>query len=138
MNISKSSWHYRLLKALDWLAWPKDTLCKYFWKVVVACVFVPSLALLVSWLALLPFWGIFYNAPFPLRLFIATIEIIGLGILLGVMVSNRWDREIRAGTRKARPEEEYVYKSPSLLRQWLTAKHRKVCPIITFVEDDKS
>ncbi len=135
MNISKSSWHYRVLDKLDMLsAWHDETLCLYFWKVVVVVVFAPLIIGGVTWLVTVPFWWSFFSISLAIAILIGVIEIAGLSIWLKILVSTRHEAEIEAGTRVApRPKP---YKPPSLLRLWLKARHEQICPIIEFTDHD--
>ena len=132
MNINKSSWHYRLLDRLDMINWRGENLCPYFWKVVIATVLLPAIALALLWTVTLPLWGLFFGAPLVLIVVVGLADIAGLIWLLVVLVSERQDEEIRVGSREAPVN---LYKAPSLFRLWLRARHRQVCPLIDFVED---
>lgn len=135
MNISKSSWHYRLLNALDFIKWRNQSLCGYFWKVVGTITIGPFMASSLLWIATMPLWWIFTDAPlFPLVFVIGGLEIFALSYVLAMLVVDRHDEEIIAGTR-----ERPVYqppREPSLFAAWLKAKHRKVCPLIDFVAEE--
>ncbi len=133
MNISKTSWHYRLLNKLDMITqW--ETLCKYFWKVVFASIAVPLVVLGGTWILTLPFWWMFVpEIPTPLVIFIGSVEIVFLIIALIGLINKRFDEEIEAGTR---PRPLYKEpKPPNLFKQWLKAKHDTVCPVIDFVDE---
>ncbi len=133
MNVSKSSWHYRLLDKMDLLAWQHETLCKYFWKVMFTAVLLPLVALGVSFVGTIPLWWSFVEGDLVyLAAFIGAIEVVILTCWLGSTVAERWEREIAEGTRE-KPVK--VYKPKSLFSQWLKAKHEQVCPIIDFVDE---
>lgn len=137
MNISKSSWHYRLLRVLGMLnAYSNESLCPYFWKVVLAALFAPAAALGILWLGTLPLWWSFMTPDLvvPASL-VALAEVIALSSILIILVRDRHEEEILAGTREAPVVVLPVHKEPSLFRLWLKAKHRKVCPMIDFVND---
>ena len=65
MNISKSSWHYRLIRWLN--RWPEDNLCPYVRQIIYACLTVlgSGLALAALGVAVLivlsyPVWQFFF------------------------------------------------------------------------------
>jgi len=131
MNISKESWHYRLLKGIDLLKSPiygAESLCPYFWKVVFAAVVLPVIALAVAWIGTMPlWWWLLPDMPLGLVIFIGLSEIAALLFILKTLVELRHMDEVTAGTREAPEVKE------SLLKAWLKAKHRQVCPLIDFV-----
>lgn len=133
MNVSKTSWHYRLLNQLDLISrWRQETLCKYFWKVVFACTFVPIGAIGVIWLGTIPLWWSLTDAPLSVAIIIGTFEIVGLLLVLRILVIERHTEEILDGTR---PAPKVVPPTPpSLFAEWLRARHRQVCPFIDFVD----
>lgn len=138
MNISKSTWHYRVLNKLEMLSY-HETLCKYFWKMVIALVGLPFIAILVTTIMLVPlYWTFVVNyipAALPIAILVGGFEIIILGKWLQEIVVDRHTEEIRAGTREKSVLREP--KPPSIFRLWLRAKHEQVCPLIIFVEDDE-
>ena len=130
MNIKETSWHYRILNYLDMLKNPRigrESLCPYFWKVAFCVTVLPLTVLASIWVLTMPFWWMFFDAPLPIVILIASGEIVALLYILKTLVSIRHEDEIAKGTR------EPVNEEPSLLRAWLSAKHRKVCPLIDFV-----
>lgn len=140
MNISKSSWHYRLLSRMRLLRdsyYGPENLCPYCWKVLFAVFVVPIVVVLVAFVATIPlwWWASNNNHLFPLAIIVAIIEVGVLIYYLAVAVGTRHEREIMTGTRE-RPVNKY--KPPSLLRVWLKARHEQVCPIIDFVAEEAS
>jgi len=120
MNISKKSWHYRILNFLDFIG-SHESLCKYFWKVVVVLVIAPPLALI-------------FLLVIAVAILVGSIEIFILALALTSIIQDRYRDERWAGTRPYPTETPYVRKEPSLFRAWITAQHRKVCPLIDFVD----
>ena len=136
MNINKSSWHYRLVKVLGMLnVYTKESLCPYFWKVVLAALFAPFAIVAMLWLGTLPLWWSFFGAPVVVAALIGAGEVGILFVTLISIVRDRHDEEILAGTREAPVRVISAPKQPSLFRLWLKAKHRQVCPLIDFVDD---
>ena len=136
MNISKSTWHYRLLSKMDMLNnYGTESLCPYFWKMVFATIIAPVILLGLLFLTTIPLWWSFSGVPVSLAIIIGVAEIVGLFSLLVALVRDRYEEEIRAGTRQEPVVRVYTSKPPSLFRLWLKAKHRQVCPLIDFVDD---
>lgn len=137
MNISKTSWHYRILNKLGMLnTYKVESLCPYFWKVVLVSLFGPFALVAVLWLGTLPLWWSFVDRPpFVLAIIVGSIEVVVLSFALDSIVRDRHEKEIQAGTRSAPIQVIGAPKEPSLFRLWLKAKHRKVCPLIDFVND---
>ena len=129
MQISRDSWHYRLI---DWCTFNHPhNLCAYFWKTVLAVVSAPVFILACAGLAvtgvifvLAPLWWTFIPDAFFLAIIVGTAEVVFLSWLLGKSIFVRREEELRSGERYAT--------EPTLLIQWLRAKHRKVCPLLKF------
>jgi len=131
MNISKTSWHYRVLGHFDLLKSPiygPDSLCPYFWKVVFATTILPLMALLLVMFFALPFWWWLTATPLGIAVFVGIIDIGFLIYILKALVELRHLDEISEGTREAPEVKE------SLLKAWLKAKHRKMCPFLYVVD----
>lgn len=124
MKVSKKSWHYRVLNKLDLLAhFGNETLCKYFWKVVLAVIGLPFIVLVGCVFLTSPVWyWIFVTTYelFPLVVLAAAFDIV---ILVGLC------RDYLRGQGKLPAKK---IKPQSITSQWLHAKHRKVCPFIDF------
>jgi len=135
MNISKKSWHYRILNFLDFIG-SHESLCKYFWKVVVVLVIAPPLALIFLLVVTIPLHWSFDPNPgaIAVAILVGSIEIFILALALTSIIQDRYRDERWAGTRPYPTETPYVRKEPSLFRAWITAQHRKVCPLIDFVD----
>lgn len=133
MKISKKSWHYRLI---DFAGWDHPrSLCAYFWFVVFAPIkiLVFALAALLAVVVCVgPFAQLVIDAPFVWVLFGGTLDVALLTALLIHLVMERryqarHERIMRGENIWARKERK-----PSLLREWLRAKHEKVCPMLEF------
>ena len=127
MKVSTDSWHYRLIDVFGFNH--PDNLCAYFWKAVGSALAIPLFTVFVLGgiaVALMPLWWWLAANPASLALviFIGTVEIIGLTAILRNVVQERHSEEIYAGNRE-RP-------TPSLFSEWLSAKHRKICPLLDF------
>jgi len=135
-KIRKNKWHYRLYK-FWWAIWDGDdpfiffevllrrknwrdysrsdreptSLCPYFWFVVLNTLFLP---LLLSLLMIV--------------LVVATICVSPF-FLLSEIKDRRRKRRIAQG--KVKPQKP---KQPSMLKTFIRAKKRKVCPLIEIVD----
>lgn len=133
MKVSRSSWHYKLYNFL-WNAWEKaggmgwvvdyvterrkprlhaqhypNSLCAYFWFVVLSLIGVPALFLSLTFVTLL-------CSPFLVL------------VLLTIYITDKRDERRKAnGTYNK-------YKEPGLLSQFVKAKKSKVCPVIELVD----
>jgi len=131
LTISTNSWHYRLLK---WLRYSRpDNLCAYFWKVVWALLSLPGagcLMLIGIILLSTPLWWWYTDwhpfTPIVMGLF----EIVILGKTLYEVVKARHRQEIYDGTRPRPVPKDYP--RVSLLKEWLRARHRNICPFLEF------
>ena len=127
MKISTDSWHYRLIDVLDFDH--PDNLCAYFWKVVGSALAIPLFTAFILGgivIVLMPLWWWLLAKPVALVavIVIGAGEIVGLTAMLREAVQERHSEEIRAGERE-RP-------TPSLFSEWISAKHRKICPLIDY------
>jgi len=140
MEISKHSWHYKLLDFLSMSA--PQTLCRYFWKVIFALLWFIGggvCLLFVGW----TFGYMMSHAVISLVFFFmgetggANPLLAGIGgglwlIVFYIFVSqyiNAKGIEIPRPLSRAR---ESV--GNSLLGQYLSAAHKKVCPFLDFVD----
>lgn len=129
LNISKSSWHYKMCAKFFTESDIPDNLCGYFWKVVLALflVFVIVIAILlfviipVGTLLSTPFTGILGN-----EIFWGRVQQVGLGVIFletlfagMVLVILGFDKIKNAGRK-------------SLVGEYWEAKKDKVCPMIKF------
>jgi len=120
MKIRTDSWHYRLYK-LTHDGFPPDTtnLCSYFWRTVVGVLVAVIMGAVI--LAVLALIGMVFT-KFTLYSFAA----LGIILLLIALFIVRDRRPNRA------PAE------PGLVRLYLKAKKDRVCPLITFVEEENA
>lgn len=135
MKISTQSWHYRLINLLDWS--PPASLCAYFWVVVAALLLVPMYAigaLLAAVFLSAPLWWTFADGAGPIAFIGAVADVALLTVLLFHLVTERrWrERHARIVSGEIDPYTRKPERKPSLLREWLRAKHEKVCPMLEF------
>jgi hypothetical protein len=120
MEIRKSAWHYKLFTTSfesGFSAATESNFCSYFWRVVggmlkILCVIVVALCLLL---------GIGYMI-FQFPLYCAGGAFAAIAVINAPRVVNL----VRGGASK----------EPGLLRAYLRARKDKICPLITFVDDD--
>lgn len=142
MNISKKSGHYKLLSYVlsDWNI--SKSLCGYFWQVVLmvmAFVLIPSCVLVIPVVIILDMFA--YDQS------IFTTALMGLGMIfwmlaIFVIIGATGDFLFTTGFpwvkdkwREVFPVDEYITnpaKEPSLVYEFIKAKHEKVCPLLNF------
>lgn len=122
MDISRNSWHFRVLQCFDF--YPR-TLCTYFWSLVFCLVVMPAVLLVFGVVIALPlYWWLL--PPNPDLFFVACV--IGFAeilILLGVLYTVVTDRRYVEGC---------AGHEPNIVTEYLAAKKQKVCPIIRYTE----
>ena len=132
MKVSKKSWHYRMLSYFPWEinSWRTYSLCKYFWLVVWTfffCLIVVPIGVVVM-LAAVAITLAILLAPI-LQFFIVTppgIAILG-GIVDGILLTLLW-----CEYRKRYVNSDMCSETASIVAQYVSAKHRKVCPLLDF------
>lgn len=153
MNISKSSWHYRLIRWLD--RWPKSNFCPYVRQIFYALVSVAGISFGISIVAL--FAAIILTYPIA-QFWYPNGVIGGIGFVAYIIIGAvsikiyREEQFYRQFTwwapwfhydflkplKDALPErKEKIYKPPGIFRQWIRATHDKACPVVTFNEEER-
>lgn len=150
MIINKNSWHYRLASSNNILDVPKN-LCPYvrvvLFKSIILLfgIFVSGFIFTVIGTGIVIKFGLsgilFWVSSFICGL-IAVVAIIGfvVGAVIGTMfIHEKWKE------RKNKKKLDIVnarisaglYPEPpkSLMREWLDAKHDKICPTLEFNND---
>ena len=153
MEISKDSWHYKLIKEWDNdLAWDLNhrptsvSFCKYFWCVLWCFPKILATLLVLVFLAACVFFGFMLFVVYPLNFFLiglfdivlledtGAFGIVGLSIIL-LAVSIIGIVETLMGNIKGVPaylkRTSVKEKKPSLLWEYIKAKKAKVCPLVT-------
>jgi len=138
MIINKKSWHFWLLKKLNF--YPAESLCAYFWQVMlaicltIATLFIGSLLALVAFMVcIIP---IFASVP-------PDIAILGMVVWLvfgavavlyfkEAQLNGRTDSILYKEIHILPKREDKPKKEPGLFRQYLKALHTKVCPMLEF------
>lgn len=140
MNVSTSSWHYRLIGGLGWTH--RKSLCLYFWQVIFAMLVAISLAVLipVSLLVVAVFVPAcvgkliysFFDIATPTSelVRITYFTLTGYGVFLVMLVVALFELWLRQKNKS-------VPKKPDgLLVSYIKTKKQKICPVINF-EDKK-
>ena len=114
MNVSKKSWHYRVLNYFDLLStYRQDSLCGYFWKVAFALFGIPLIGVVAIALVTMPLWWWLGEDLLSPAIAIALLEI---GALLTIWYHHRKDIRRAAGL----PARE-----PSIVLAWVDAKEAR-------------
>lgn len=119
MEINKGSWHYRVYRWWSGEENAKESLCGYFWKIVggafvgvfIGIIIILFLLSIVAGAVSLVYWALNSFETF-VRFGIVIIMMVGLVFL----IFKGWQTE--------------TFK---LVRAYISAKKRKVCPLITFI-----
>lgn len=159
MKIKRSSLHYKIVSQVGWGA--PDNLCPYMRKLTALLILmlflVPSalygmgevIAMLVMgktefrelWFhGYLTDWGGIGLMVHGVVSFITGV----VAWLVLIVAACVWTGEVIRETntaqriaRKFRHRGVVLVKDPGIFRQWLTAMHDKVCPILEFVDDEE-
>src|SRR3990167_132034 len=127
LTISDRSWHYRLWRfGRESDGQPKD-LCRYFWHILIVKLLLPGviLTLAVSGIVLLAL--LVWNNLATSAMIVAAI-VLGAAILAWIFyLAYRLDK--RSAAKKASRELEPP-REPGVVRSYLVARKRKVCPLI--------
>lgn len=146
MNISKSSWHYRLINRISDKPVP-TSLCPYVRKlllIILVNVFLVSLIVFFFTsigTSLVPFIGLTAGFWFWIASFfsggILVVGAIALGTAAVFGISylvNRY-KERKQEKKFAREAAGIPPKPKSLVTAWVEAKHDKFCPSLEFTND---
>lgn len=139
MRVSEQSWHLRYVrwlqsspdKAKNGAYMPRD-LCSYFWK-VVGSVAAPAIG--VPWLLFVVGWIIWqFIEDWKLALLILGGIVGGLTLLALIAIGGT----ALFGNRPPKPKKVKKpkhKKEPGLIRSYMSARKRRVCPLIEVVKD---
>ena len=162
MNISKKSGSYRCIDRLEpFLGTPRYSLCGYFWQAFSAInihIMVPVGLVLAPMVALLNVNVLVFNDPAGvfqvfcvLYIMLATLmggiiwlaiailsAVMGMGAIfwclgeLGKATISKYRQTIYRQVGEEYCSEE---PPPCIIVEYIKAKHKKVCPLITYTED---
>ena len=132
MQISRKSWHYRVIKILGFKH--PDNLCAYCWKTIWAIFFGACSLIMVAFVLGMPLWyWLGADIPFALAVFVGVLESCAVlaGIYWAIEYAGWWEKLGRLFPEYT-PKPPKLKKPPGLFRQWISAQHRKVCPLLDF------
>lgn len=152
MNINKNSWHYKLVKnTFNNSGRIPTSLCPYFWSVVFRVVVYGAMAFLAVFLAsnmlfepmvslgLSTVWA-YIASFFASILMSATAVGVGIGVVLGIAWVydhiSEWNSDRKYENAKKEIEDRKNGVQPSILSAFIKAKHRKICPMLNFVDKE--
>ena len=158
MRININSWHYKLMDVAN-VHQPKG-LCAYPWMLLWALVKESAILLwfgFLGWVAftgvILSLWHLFtltgirpeFMGPMVLPVMIVTMLtlfiIIATVVFLPIVGYQELSQRRRVkgwvAERDARENGTYVEPEPSIIMEYIKAKHSKVCPRITYVLGEK-
>ena len=132
MKISTDSWHYILMDRLDFNH--PGNLCAYFWmtvwSIILSSVGISSIGLFLG----APLWNwLFAGFPEPIFIIGTLLDVALVGfVIYGVVQYFELPQRVMRVLPKRKPKAPKVKKPPGLFRQWISAKHRKICPLLDF------
>lgn len=133
MKVSVNSWHYRLWnwgRDPQYNAKPRD-LCRYFWHIALVKILLPVAAAVVL-IALAVFLVVvMWQNPWDTLVFIGIVA--GTTTLFLAVLWHEKRQKARRAERLGLPPRE-----PGLVRQYVEARKRKVCPLIEVVDKEEN
>lgn len=132
LRISKRSLHYRLWKFAHPASEPKN-LCRYFWF----CVFAVVAPLVIVALVLFAIGALVYVVGTNLTVsgIVVSLVIIGIAAAFGLVKLIQWQgRNVVYGIATSVSSVRPKNREPGLIRSFLRAKKKKVCPMIEVVD----
>lgn len=138
MKINRNAWHMNLVRwATSDTSYQPRNLCRHFWVVVGSFAYLLSILMVCVALAALVI-VVLWHSPSIIRflaaqvagimVFLSLYILVSVGFLLGKLSAVIALHGSPAKNQSGQP------KHPGLLRSWLAAKKRKICPLIE-VED---
>lgn len=136
MKVNRNSWHYRLWR------WGRDDryshkrseprdLCRYFWHIAIVKMLLPLIgaSLIVAGIVAI----VIKAANDPLTVGLVILAILG-GLAVAFGLAEFFDR--RADLRQRREWDPSLRKEPGIVRQYLRARKRRICPLIEVVDEE--
>lgn len=124
MQINKSSWHYKFWKLtlIDSVPPTTTNLCRYVQRIFWCGLLILLTASLILFLSSYVVYAIFYLGFWQHTLI--SFEVLGVfvAIVAAVLLFFKW----RSSTS---------HQEPGLVGQWVRAKKERVCPLITFTDE---
>lgn len=128
LTVDTRSWHYRLIKWARIDPIPKN-LCSYFWVIVgifaVPLMMLASFGVLVAvYISLIIDWT-WWALLGPLVLVVMMAAVVVLCVTLGIIIGS-----IHWMYRRWRPRAEVGASTLGLVKAYVSARKRKICPLI--------
>lgn len=137
MHVRKSSWHYKLwMLGRGGMSQPRD-LCRYFWHLMLVKLLAPFLIISAALIGVGALIWLVWGHPVQSGLIVLT-SILIIGALLGLFwgIQKLVDRHQRKSiSRKMSLAPPKPPKEPSVVWAYLKARKKKMCPLITVVDD---
>lgn len=153
MIINKNSWHYRFLKfsTNDFYEVP-TSLCPYVRQIVFKAIFCSFLAFLMGFFFVVVGTSVLAKFAVPVGLAYwvggfalgAAIVAIGIGAIVGGIFGSMFltekYKERKNEKRIAEMKKRFLAgldpePPKTLMREWIDAKHDKICPTLEFTND---
>lgn len=119
MKISRKSWHYKIRNLGNDFGIYNDTLCRYFWAIVIRIVLITVCTAAIATLVYGYFTSPFWISTSIMILFL--ISSVVLPVWAVCFVRKRF------GGPPELPKETLIF-------EYLKAKKNKVCPLIEYVD----
>lgn len=141
MKVKRTSWHYWLWKfGRNEKSEPKD-LCRYFWHIVLIKLALPLAIVGFVLLGIGALMWVIYGHPvFTGIVILGALLVAGLLIGLVFLIERLNERKAYKRAEARRNPQPPREPGPTrvwfgLLRQYLAARKRKICPLIEVIDD---
>lgn len=152
MIINKNSWHYRFLKFADASFKEPKSLCPYVRQIVIKAIFCSFLVFIMGFFFVVVGTSVLAKFAVPVGLAYwvggfalgAAIVAVAIGAIVGgifglMFLTEKYKErksEKRTAEMKKRMEAGLDPEPPkTLMREWIDAKHDKICPTLEFTND---
>lgn len=136
MEISKSSWHYRLINST--IGKPSNSLCLYFWSLIISLLMRILVAFIfVTWVLMMlitisPIL-IGYNDEYLFLYILGILPWVVTLLILGDYLHEKFP-QVREKHFLKKNRREQLEKEPHIVVEYVKAIKNKVCPILDFKE----
>ena len=121
MKINRNSWHYKVSNLFTEWESSSDTLCWYFWRLVFTLLGISTIICIIALLIYS-----YFTSPQWQANSIAVLS-ISLSIVLPILAIRKL-RQINGKPYKLSGEDVVV--------EFIKAKKNKICPLITYTDND--
>lgn len=133
LKVSDRSWHYRLWRfGREGYSQPKD-LCRYFWHILIVKLLLPTVILTLAVIGIVLLGILIWNNLARSGIVVGIIILAILGTVGLIYLAYRLD--MRA---KAKKDAKALLSpgKPGIVRSYIFAKKRKICPLIAVEKHD--